>query len=127
MSIEENKVAIRRLFEAISTGNTDVLNELLIPNREALKNGITAFRAAFPNAKLIVEQLFAEDDKVVCHVAVSGKHQKEWLGATSTGKEITWTASLITRFDNGKMVELWAIRDELSMMQQLCIIPAIGG
>lgn len=141
MLIEENKNAIHRLFEALSQGNMDTLDELMIADlilhgddllpfgrgRESVKNLITAFRTAFPDATFTVEQIFAEQDKVVSYVTTNATHKGQWLGAAPTGKEITWTASAIARFNEGKIVELWGIKDELGMMQQLELVPMIGG
>jgi predicted ester cyclase len=139
VSTEENKVAIRRLLEAASKGNMEALDELMTPDfythgdahfpfvrgREAIKNGIVAFRTAFPDATLGVEQMFAEEDKVVTHVIVHGTNKGEWLGAAPTGNAITCTASAITRFAGGKMVELWFIEDELGIRQQLDLAPPL--
>lgn len=140
-SLEKNKIVIRRLLEVVSIGNMKALDQLTITkltvhgdtlfpfwrDRESLKYVIRAFRTAFPDAKFTIEQIFAEQDKVVSHITVCGTHKGEWLGAAPTGKKITWTASLIARFDDNKIVELWAIKDELGMMQQLGVVPAIGG
>jgi predicted ester cyclase len=141
MLIEENKNAIHRLLEALSKGSMDTLDELMIADlilhgddllpfgrgRESVKTLITAFRTAFPDATFTVERIFAEQDKVVSYVTVSGTHKGEWLGAAPTGEEITWTASSVTRFNEGKIVELWGIEDELGMRQQLGLVPLIGG
>ena len=141
MLIEENKNAIHRLLEALSKGNMDTFDELTIADliihgddlfpfgrdRESIKNLITAFHKAFPDAKFTVEQIFAEQNKVVSYVTVSGTHRGERLGAAPTGEEITWTVSSVTRFNEGKIVELWGIADELSLMQQLGLAPSIGG
>ncbi|MEY2832146.1 MAG: hypothetical protein RLZZ574_1404 [Cyanobacteriota bacterium] len=141
MSIEKNKIIIHRLLEALSKGNMDTFDELTIADlilhgddllpfgrdRESVKKMITAFRTAFPNAKFTVEQIFAEQNKVVSYVTVRGTHKGEWLGAAPTGEEITWTASSVTRFNEGKIVELWGIADELGLMQQLGLAPSIGG
>jgi predicted ester cyclase len=141
MLIEENKNAIHRLLEALSKGNMDTLDELMIADlilhgddllpfgrgRESVKTLITAFRTAFPDATFTLEQIFAEQDKVVSYVTISATHKGEWLGAAPTGEEITWTASSVTRFNEGKIVELWGIEDELGMRQQLGLVPLIGG
>ena len=140
MSKEENKVAIHRLLEAASTGKIDTLDELMISDfvihgdaffpfmrgREVVKNAITAFRTAFPDATFTVEQIFAEEDKVMAHVIVRGTHKGKWLGAAPTGKTITWTASSITRNAGGLMVEVWIIKDELGIRQQLGLVAPLG-
>jgi predicted ester cyclase len=141
MTITNNKIAIHRLVDAVNTGQMDALDELTISDliihgdtllpfgrgRELGKNPIEAFRAAFPDAQCTVEQLFAEQDKVVSRIAVSGTHKGQWLGAAPTGKEITWTISTVNRFHDGKLVELWGIADELGLMQQIGLAPSRGG
>lgn len=139
-TVEANKAAVQRLCEVVNMGNIDALDELFAPDvathgdtlfpmvqgREALKNGIRAMRAAFPNATFTLERLFAEADKVVAHLRANGTHQGVWLGAAPTGREMIWTASTIARFDNGKIVENWIIQDELGLMQQLGLVPTPG-
>jgi predicted ester cyclase len=50
------------------------------------------------------------------------------MGAPATDKKITWTASSIIRFnDEGKMVERWAMQDQLTVRQQVGIVPRIPG
>jgi predicted ester cyclase len=141
MSIEKNKIIIHRLLEALSKGSMDTLDELMIADlilhgddlfpfgrgRESVKTLITAFRTAFPDATFTLEQIFAEQDKVVSYVTISATHKGQWLGVSPTGKEITWTASSVTRFNEGKIVELWGIEDELGLRQQLDLVPMIGG
>ncbi|KJH71592.1 hypothetical protein UH38_12310 [Aliterella atlantica CENA595] len=103
--------------------------DALIPTvwgREAVKNGIKALLAAFPNVQFTVERLFAEVDKVVVHVRANGTHTGAWLGAAPTNRDMVWNASAIARFVDGKLVEVWIIQDELGMMQQLGLIPTPG-
>jgi steroid delta-isomerase-like uncharacterized protein len=140
MTIEENKAVVRSFFEAASTGNTDALDNLMIADIvnhgdalfpyargiEAVKNGIQAFRAAFPDLTITVEELFAEADRVAAHISLRGTHRGEWLGAAPTGKTVTWTASCISRFADGKIAERWAIEDELSLMRQLGVASTNG-
>ena len=48
MSAEENKAMLRRLLDALNTGNMDVVDELFTPElAEQAKKGFTAYRSAF--------------------------------------------------------------------------------
>ena len=137
---EANKAAVQRLCEAVNMGNIDALDEMFTPDvvthgdamfplvqgREAVKNGIRAMRAAFPDAAFTLERLFGEADKVVIHIRANGTQQGAWLGVEPTGRQMVWTASAIARFNNGKIVENWIIQDELGMMQQLGLVPTPG-
>jgi hypothetical protein len=50
-------------------------------------------------------------------------HQGTFLGLAPTGKHITQTSIHIFRFADGQLVEAWANRDDLGLMQQLGVIP----
>lgn len=142
----ENISAVRRLFEALSSSDPNVLpaaiGELMVPEfvthgdalfpfvrgRDALKQAIPRFKAAFPDAMATIQQIFAEGNKVMAHVQINGTHENEWMGVPGTHKKMTWTATSITRFNNqGKMVERWVIEDQLGMLQQLGRVPRIEG
>lgn len=136
-TVNVNKDIAQRICVEINQKNVDALDNLiaadvvthgdaLIPTvwgLEAVKNGIKALLAAFPNVQFTVERLFAEADKVVIHVRANGTHTGAWLGAAPTGRDMVWTASAIARFADGKLVETWIIQDELGMMQQLGLGP----
>ncbi len=47
------------------------------------------------------------------------------MGAPPTGKPITVTAIVIDRIVNGRIVEHWAGRDDLGLLQQLGLIPSL--
>jgi len=143
---EENMAATRRLFEALSSSDPSLLpttiDELMIPEfvthgdalfplvygREALKQAIPRFKAAFPDATATIQRIFAEGDKVMVHVLIEGTHENEWLGVPATHKAMTWAMTSIIRFNAaGEMVERWVIKDQLGMLQQLGSIPQLEG
>jgi hypothetical protein len=65
VSAEENKAMVRRLLEAINTGNMDVVDELFTPELAGqAKQGFTAFRSAFPDWREEIVDLVAQEDKV---------------------------------------------------------------
>jgi len=139
---EQNIETVRKFFEAASTANFDDFDnymdekfvthgDALFPffmGREGMKGGVGFFKKAFPDARLHLEEIFAEGNKVVAHVRVTGHQEKEWLGVPppEDGRAYTWTASTIIRFDDdGTMAERWVIEDELGMMIQLGIMPPL--
>jgi steroid delta-isomerase-like uncharacterized protein len=138
MSTEENKATVRRLFEEYSL---DVVDELLVPDythhdpnlppefqhgRDAYKQVVTMFLAAFPDLRTTVEDLIAEGDKVAARWTFRGTHQGELMGIPPTGKQVTGTGMSVTRLANGKMAESWVNFDALGMMQQLGAAPGPG-
>ena len=139
MSTEENKALVQRLFEAYNKHNLAGVEELCAPDYvfhgpaafgdmdlAGLKQLYTAPLTAFPDAHLLVEDLIAEGDKVVHRATLRGTHQGELMGIPATGKVVTYTAILISRFAGGKFVEDWEQADMLGLFQQLGVIPQMA-
>lgn len=140
MLAEENKAIVRRCIEeAFNKGNTNAMDKFFAPNvvphplpsgvphdRQGLKRFFTTLLAAFPDYCLTIEDMVAEGDKVVIRSTISGTHKGEFMGITSTGKQVTWTAIEIWRIEGGKVVEIWGQVDQLGMMQQLGVAPPPG-
>ena len=140
MSTEENKAIVVQLYEEIfNKGDLDLADKLIAPNAvnhdpqlppgvpggpRGLKAAVTMLRSAFPDDHHTIEDLVAEGDKVVVRLTHSGTHQGSFLGRAPTGKHIANTSIHIFRFVGGKLVEAWANRDDLGLMQQLGAIPA---
>jgi predicted ester cyclase len=47
-----------------------------------------------------------------------------YMGMPPTGKTIRTSAMQMFRFANGKIVESWAVRDDLGVLRQLGQLPA---
>ena len=95
------------------------------PDREGLKQYITLVRTIMPDCHFTVEDLIAEGDKVVCRRTVHGTHSGEIMGIPPTGKALTTTATTIFRLEGGKAVERWNNTDDLDLLQQIGILPAL--
>ena len=140
MSTEENIAIIRRHWEeVINKGNLPVADENMATNYiyhgsggqefkgpEGFKQFIAMLRTAFPDLHATVEDIFAEGDKVAHRTTMRGSHRGDLMGIAPTGKQVTITTIVISRFAGGKEVEAWVNIDDLGMMQQLGIAPPMG-
>jgi predicted ester cyclase len=90
---------------------------------EGRKIYASALLSAFPDLHVGVEDLVAEGEKLVTRYTVHGTHNGELMGIPPTGKQISIIGIAIDRFENGQSVEHWEIIDQLSLMQQLGVIP----
>jgi steroid delta-isomerase-like uncharacterized protein len=139
MSSEQNKAIVRRLFEEPWKGNLNVVDELTasdyvghdpanpepLRGPEGVKEFISTYRAAFPDARITVEQQLAEGDLVATRWIGRGTHQGELMGIQPTGKQVTVSGLTISRLVGGKVVEEFQNWDTFGMMQQLDAIPAL--
>jgi steroid delta-isomerase-like uncharacterized protein len=133
---EQNKSLIRRYLEqTINAGNVAAIDELTsadyvghmvgVPpfDRATHKRLLAAFRAAFPDQQVTIEDLIAEGDKVVNRATYTGTHRGEFQGIAPTGKRFTISGMNISRIADGKVVEDWTVLDMLGMLQQIGAIP----
>lgn len=137
MSLEENKKIARRCLEAINEKDFSVIDQLYDPgylrhdpdspqvrSREEYRNYLKGLCAVFPNLHFTVEDVFAEDDRVVCRFSITGTHALPWRGLPATGKHVTLTGINISKIVTNKVVEDWFNSDIFSLALQLGLIPA---
>src|SRR5688500_8807572 len=98
---EENKQVVRRWFEEVwNKGRAEASDEMWDEN--GIAHGLAAdpanpikgpqnfrpfhdaFRQAFPNMVIDVEDMVAEGDKVAARCAVRAKHEGEFMGKAAT-------------------------------------------
>jgi len=137
MSPEENKALGRRIVDAINLGSSSALDEVFAPgyvdrnpfpgatpDREGFKQGLTKFRAAFPDFRYTIDDEISVGDKLVHRLTARGTQKGEFLGVPATGKEATWSEIHIGRITDGKVVEHWGTVDQMGMAQQLGLVSA---
>jgi steroid delta-isomerase-like uncharacterized protein len=138
---EQNKALVRRFYEEIDKGNIGILDELVaedyidhnpppfpstLSGRERLRSEFKIFWESTPGYHKIEDQI-AEGDKVVTRLTSYGKHQGDLPGAPATGNDMKMTSITIHRIANGKLVEKWAEKDVMSMLQQIGVMPGGPG
>ncbi len=130
---EQNKALMHKFFEAWGNGDFETLKELLAPDyvfyypsnspnpvsREELIPMGKMLRKAFPDISFSMEELFAVGDRVIFMFIQRGTHEGEYMGIPATGNKYESSGILITRIENGKVVEQREEFDMLGMMLQL--------
>jgi steroid delta-isomerase-like uncharacterized protein len=132
VSLEENKALIRRWAEVWNQGDLDAVDEFVSdtyvrhdPNTpevrgpEEEKQLMAMYLSAFPDFHFTIEDMVAEEDKVVGRLTARGTHKGELLGIPPTDKQVTLTMTETFRLAEGKIAEQWVNMDALGMMQQL--------
>lgn len=139
MSTEQNKQLVRRLVEeVINQRKMDVIEELFAPDfveHEVVPPGVPPgpdgvkalfgmVHSAFPDFKATIEHLIAEGDRVVVHMNWTGAHEADFMGIPPTGKTISINVIDIMGINEGKIGAHWGVMDQMTLMQQLGVLPA---
>ena len=126
-----NKISSRRYFEEVwNEGKFALLTELLAPTYvdhmsrwpvgpDGVRQEMSLYRKAFPDIRFKVEDVIAEDDKVVTRLTVTGTQHGDLPNIPATGREITTTGIVIFRFEAGKAIEAWMEFNFLNLYRQL--------
>ena len=80
---------------------------------------------AFPDMVVTAQPYLSTDDYVAVNFVYRGTHQGEFMGIPPTGKHVTVGLIDIMHIVDGKVVEHWNVGDDLSMLQQLGVLPSL--
>jgi predicted ester cyclase len=130
---ERNKALSRRWFEEVwNQGKEETIDELFAPSSvghglgdaplvgaEGFKPFYRLYRDAFPDLHIDVEEIVAEGDLTVTRFTVTGTHMGDSLGLAPTGRQVRATGMVMTRWQDGRIVEGWNNVDIPGMMAQL--------
>jgi len=141
MSVEENKALVARIADDIwNQGNLAVVADIMAPDaryhgphmpggcggRDDWRNAIEMYRGAFPDSRVMFEELLACEDKIVGRWSATGTHRGELPGVEPTGRRIAITGITIYRMKRRRIVEAWEQLDLLGMWQQLGLLARPG-
>lgn len=138
MGEDKNKEVVRRLGQAVNSGNLDQLDEILAPDyirhdpnplmkdvgREEYKEAFRMLRQAFPDAQWTLQDLLSDGDRVIGRWSFRGTHEGSFFNLPPSGKEVTYPILAIYRIENGMIAEDWHIFHSIGLWQTL--IPEIG-
>ena len=136
--------ASRRLLEeSFNEGTVELIDQLVAPEAvnhdpatparlrelrgpDVFKRTVSMYRAAFPDVRIMVDDVIATDDKVVLRWHGEGTHRGELKGLAPTGAHVSVTGIGIDRWEDGKIVEAWSEWDNLGLARQLGAAPPDG-
>jgi steroid delta-isomerase-like uncharacterized protein len=141
VSVDRNKAVVRQLVdEVFNQGNVGIVDELVAPDfieheelppgipggREGIKYLTAMLRGAFPDFEATIDDIIAEDDRIVVRQTWSGTHEGEFMGIPATGKRVSFGVIDIIRIADDKCVEHWGQMDNAGLMHQLGVTPGPG-
>jgi steroid delta-isomerase-like uncharacterized protein len=133
---EDSKALVRRFLEELDKKNFRIIDELCAPDftyhtplsekplkLAEYKNVVEKLYRAFPDLHHSIEDVIAEEDRVVMRLIDRGTHKGEFEEISPTGKRVEVPFINICRVVNGKLVETWGQFDRLGLMKQLGAVP----
>jgi steroid delta-isomerase-like uncharacterized protein len=133
---EQNKAVAKRAFEEIlSRGRFELAEQLYAKDfvnhgihRDATleedQAALKGWHQAFSDIAIVPKKLIAEGDLVTVYWIARGTNTGAGNGLPATGKKAELAGITIWRIVDGKIKEEWSAFDQLSMMQQLGLLPS---
>jgi predicted ester cyclase len=133
------KVISRFYEDVLVGGDLGALDEIATPDYQehdpfpgqgeglqGLRDRVTMLKEGLA-VRFTIEDVIQCDDRLVVRWTNSGTHVGEFLGIPPTHKSFSVAGIDIYRLEEGKLAEHWHVIDQLSMLQQLGLIPTPEG
>jgi predicted ester cyclase len=134
---EELKATARRIWEEIfPSGDVGRLAEVIAEDsidhgaRPDEPQGLAGvqqkmlwLRSVFGDQWWEIHQVIGEGEFVVVYCTLHARHTGDLMGIPPTNREVNQDYVQILRFEDGKAVERWGVRDDMALMRQLGVLP----
>lgn len=90
---------------------------------EGLRRYLLDARAVFPDLRGSVNDLVAEEDKVVARLTFLGTHGGKLFGVAPTGRPVAYEGIAVHRMAEGRISECRALGDILGLLRQIGAVP----
>jgi predicted ester cyclase len=128
----DDRRAVECLYRAFSEHNPDLLDEAVtqdwqdIPlarrqasGREGMKPPIRAFGAAFPDAKVTIDEIIGAPCRAAVRAGISGAHGGEWFGVPASATRFVLPIHEFHRLENGRLTHTWHPEDWFGWLRQV--------
>jgi predicted ester cyclase len=137
--VDDNKALVRRYIEEVfNQRNLAAVETFLAPHGidhtlpptlptdlTGTKTAIAMFLRAVPDLQVTLEDVVAEGDRVAVRYTSRGTQRGPFGPIPATGRPVQISSYLTARIADGKIVEMWGLDDQLGLLQQLGVIPAL--
>ena len=121
MQLEEAKDLVRQFVQAINDRDETAVDELASGElARRARAWLRPFDAAFPDFRMELAALVAEDHTVVAHLQCSGTHTGTWLGIPATGRRFQDVDEIyVFTLEGGRIASASGVEDNLARIGQL--------
>ena len=125
------KQTVTRFYDALTTGDLALVDDVLAPDWEALpalrtgsgpagwKASIEHLRRVFSGLTVTVEDVLVDGDRAAVRTVTRGVHTADLLGVPGTGNQVEFRACDMHRLQDGRIVQTWHLEDYFGIALQL--------
>jgi steroid delta-isomerase-like uncharacterized protein len=135
--LEQNKHIARQFITAFAAADKRTLERIVAehmvdhnpapgqrPGRRGVLDAVEMFRVAFPDLKITIESLVADEERVSVTGRMSGTNKGALMGVPPTGRSASFAYMDLYAIAHGQIAEVWHVEDLAGMMRQLGLLPA---
>ena len=127
--LESQKAAVRQWFTAFDNSDLEILQKLTGQEYyEQTLSMLNWVRDTFSEHQLEIQELIAEDNRVMALVHSKGRHTGEFFGVPGTGRQ--WEGNqgaAIFRFENDLIVDGWQVWNIPMHLEKLGLKMTVSG
>jgi predicted ester cyclase len=90
-----------------------------LPGPETWRQGAVMIRQAFPDLRIDLDDIVADEERVAVRLTLQGTHTGEFLGFAPTGRQVKYVSHEFYRVADGIFAEEWVCKDTATLFQQL--------
>jgi steroid delta-isomerase-like uncharacterized protein len=139
-AVASQEATVKAVFDAFNNGKMNELDNVMTENfvehqsmpeitttgRQGAKDMMAMVRTAYPDYKQEIVSMSTSGDRTYVHFRMTGTNTGPWGEMPATDKAMDVMGVDVLRFENGKAAEHWGYMEEMKMMQQLGLMPAMG-
>jgi predicted ester cyclase len=101
---------LQRIPEIYHPDFVDHVNGLEYRGHDGARRSVTLYLELFPDLSFVVDEQVSEGDRVASRWTLRGTHR---------GRSVTLRGIVISRFEDGRIIEDWAASDTMEIPRQL--------
>lgn len=117
MSLDDNKAVVRRSLEAFNAKDLSAADVYSEDVRRELQHHLDSM--PWSDYQIDITELIAEGERVAAVIATRGVHSAHYNEMPPTGKSFTNRGVVTFRVQGGRLTEMEAYIDSLTVVQQL--------
>ena len=128
----EGKALFETFYSAFAENDLDLLKSVVTPDWQDIPLGpgqgpgpdgiaplLGYFKAAFPDMKILIHEIFGAGERVAVRAEIKGTHRAEFFGIAATNKPVSIALHEFHYVHEGKITHTWHLEDWFGMLNQI--------